>query len=388
MEGNDNSNTAGNERAVRPVRQRTGGPPNRGQSRNAGEAGQRRKRPAERSEARRSSVEGRRPADGTEERRSSGSRRRPTDEIEERRSSGGRRRPTDETEERRPSGKGRHSTDETEVGRSSGGRRRPADESGVRRSSEGRRRPTDGTTEERRSSGTRRRPADGNETRRPSSREGVRPVKRREEQTGDRGRNRGEEKPDLTKMAVNPMVIGATAAVLLLAIAIIVGVRSCGASHRSAANVVKALISASVEGNTGGMKEAYGINGDVMVDMQEAFDASTAFYKAHNAKKVDFGSSGTLFEEGDYVCIYVLYHLILDNDQAYPCISTYITQNIEGKYYVLAPSKVTEDLSQKAADAYSQFMTTETYKNYAREYDTFIKKNPGYEDKIALQVAV
>ena len=87
------------------------------------------------------------------------------------------------------------------------------------------------------------------------------------------------------------------------------------------------------------------------------------------------------------LCIYVLYHLILENDQSYPCISTYITQNIEGKYYVLAPSKVTDDLSQKAADAYRQFMTTDTYKNYAREYDTFIKKNPGYEDKIALQVA-
>ena len=386
MEGNDNSNTAGNERAVRPVRQRTGGPPDRGQSRNAGETGQRRRRPAEGTEVRRSPGNGRRPADGTEVRRSSGSGKRPSDGTEVKRSTGNGRRPADGAEARRSTGNGRRPVDGTETRRSTGNGRRPADGTEARRSTGNGRRPADGT-EARRSSGTRRRPSDGNEARRPSSREGVRPVARREGQSGDRARNRGEEKHDLTKMAVNPMVIGATAAILLLIIVIIVGVRSCGASHRSAANVVKALISASVDGDTGGMKEAYGINGDVMVDMQEAFDASMAFYKAHNVKKVNFKSSGTLFEEGDYVCIYVLYDLMLENDQAYPCISTYITQNIEDKYYVLTPSKVTEDLSQKAADAYRQFMTTETYKNYAREYDTFIKKNPGYEDKIALQVA-
>ena len=78
---------------------------------------------------------------------------------------------------------------------------------------------------------------------------------------------------------------------------------------------------------------------------------------------------------------------MLENDQEYPCIGTYIMQNVEGKYYVLPPSKVTEDLSQKATDAYQKFMTTDTYKNYSREYDTFIKKNPGYEEKISEKLA-
>ena len=202
-----------------------------------------------------------------------------------------------------------------------------------------------------------------------------------------RTRNSAKNSPDLTRLAVNPKVIGAAAAVLFIVIGVIVGVRSFGASHRTAENVVKELVKASVDGNSGSMKDAYGINGEVMVDMQEAFDATAAYYKAHNVKKTEIKTSGTLFEDGDYTYVYVLYNLLLDNEQEYPCIATYITQNVDGKYYVLTPAKVTEDLSAKATQSYQKFMTTDTYKNYTREYDTFIKKNPGYEEKIAAKLA-
>ena len=53
------------------------------------------------------------------------------------------------------------------------------------------------------------------------------------------------------------------------------------------------------------------------------------------------------------------------------------------KYYVLTSSKITEDMSKQAATDYAKFMTTDSYKNYTKAYNTFIKKNPGYEDKIA-----
>ncbi len=202
-----------------------------------------------------------------------------------------------------------------------------------------------------------------------------------------RTRTVSKNTPDLTRLAVNPKVIGAAAAVLLIVIGVIVGVRSFGASHRTAENVVKELVKASVDGNAGGMKDAYGINGEVMVDMQEAFDATAAYYKAHNVKKTEIKTSGTLFEDGNYSYVYILYNLLLDNDQEYPCIATYITQNMDGKYYVLTPANVTEDLSAKATASYQKFMTTDTYKNYSREYDTFIKKNPGYEEKIAAKLA-
>ena len=31
-------------------------------------------------------------------------------------------------------------------------------------------------------------------------------------------------------------------------------------------------------------------------------------------------------------------------------------------------------------------MTTDTYKEYTKAYDVFIKKNPGYEDKITTKI--
>ena len=188
---------------------------------------------------------------------------------------------------------------------------------------------------------------------------------------------------DVTKMTASPLFIGAAAGVLLIIILVIVGTRSCSNSHKSSENVVKELITAFVNGDEKKMKDSYGISGDVTVDVQEELDAAGAYYKAHNAKKMEVTSTGTLFSEGKYTYVYIVYDLILENDERYPCIGTYIVENLEDKYYVLTPSKVTEDLSEKATEAYRKFMTTETYKQYTIDYETFIKKNPGYEDKIA-----
>ena len=41
----------------------------------------------------------------------------------------------------------------------------------------------------------------------------------------------------------------------------------------------------------------------------------------------------------------------------------------------------------QAASDYAKFMATDTYKEYTKAYDTFIKKNPGYEEKIAGKVS-
>lgn len=37
----------------------------------------------------------------------------------------------------------------------------------------------------------------------------------------------------------------------------------------------------------------------------------------------------------------------------------------------------------QAADDYAKFMTADSYKTYTKAYNVFIKKNPGYEEKIA-----
>lgn len=81
--------------------------------------------------------------------------------------------------------------------------------------------------------------------------------------------------------------------------------------------------------------------------------------------------------------MYIIYHMVLENKQEYPCISTYMVQKEDKKYYVLPPAKITDEMSKTAASEYAKFMTTDAYKTYTKDYETFIKKNPGYEEKIA-----
>ena len=76
------------------------------------------------------------------------------------------------------------------------------------------------------------------------------------------------------------------------------------------------------------------------------------------------------------------YELNLGNKKAYPCLSTYIAGKKDGKYYVLSSKDITPEMSKQAASDYASFMNTNVYKNYTKEYEVFIKKNPGYEDKI------
>lgn len=391
MEGNENTNTASRGRAVRPVRRTTG-------SSSAGNAD----RFPDETRSRRSTAASSRSfysRSGTSENRSS---RSLSGRSSERTDSSYRRNSTDRSDYR--TDRRRISEGEDETGRSARttGRTANSTRSSGRRSSDTdvRRRET---REEREARERRRKVREEREARERrlalrEERERSREIEDgevfaeenevRERPRSTRQRNtRRNNKTDLTVLAVNPRLIGVAAGLLLIIIVIIVGVRSLGSSHKSAANVAKALIQASVDGNISKMKDAYGISGDAMIDMQESLDATIAYYEAHDTKKVNIKSTGTLFEEGDYTYLYVLYNLVLENDQEYPCIGTYIMQNVEGKYYVLPPSKVTEELSQKATDAYQKFMTTDTYKNYNREYDTFIKKNPGYEEKISAKLA-
>ena len=41
----------------------------------------------------------------------------------------------------------------------------------------------------------------------------------------------------------------------------------------------------------------------------------------------------------------------------------------------------------QAATDYADFMTKDVYKDYAKAYEKFIKKNPGYEDKISGKIS-
>jgi carbamoylphosphate synthase large subunit len=46
-----------------------------------------------------------------------------------------------------------------------------------------------------------------------------------------------------------------------------------------------------------------------------------------------------------------------------------------------------EELLAQAEEAFNKFMTTGIYKDFNKDYDTFLKKNPGYEERISTKLA-
>ena len=158
--------------------------------------------------------------------------------------------------------------------------------------------------------------------------------------------------------------------ILILGIAMmfIMAMSGCGVNHKSPEGVVEALIKNYVSGSEKKVKQCYSQEKDTNELLQNEIDATLKYFAAHNPTKVK---------------VYIIYNLVLENDQEYPCVGTYMTEKKDGKYYVMSPSEITDDLRNQAADDYAKFMTADSYKTYTKAYNVFIKKNPGYEEKIA-----
>ena len=207
--------------------------------------------------------------------------------------------------------------------------------------------------------------------------------------TGSRPKTQSKSRKRRRKSAfiLNSNYILAGGAVLLLIFLIILGVKGCGGSHKTPEGVVEALIKAGVEGKEKDMKKCYDTEKKVSKELQAEIDATMKYYKTHNVSEVKISDCEVLTKNKKYTYVYIRYNLVLKNKQEYPCIATYMVKEKDNKYYVFAPSEITEEMSQAAADEYAKFMTTDTYKGYTVAYDTFIKKNPGYEEKIAGKLA-
>ena len=123
-------------------------------------------------------------------------------------------------------------------------------------------------------------------------------------------------------------------------------------------------------------------------DLQTEITATLKYFAAHNPKKVSVQDCEILSENDKYSYVYITYNLILEDDQEYPCVGTYMVGKQDKTYYIMAPSQITDDMKTQAATAYVQFMKTDAYKTYTKAYETFIKKNPGYEDKISEKAGV
>ena len=200
--------------------------------------------------------------------------------------------------------------------------------------------------------------------------------------TGSRPKTQSKSRKRRRKSAfiLNSNYILAGGAVLLLIFLIILGVKGCGGSHKTPEGVVEALIKAGVEGKEKDMKKCYDTEKKVSKELQAEIDATMKYYKAHNVSEVKISDCEVLTKNKKYTYVYIRYNLVLENKQEYPCIATYMVKEKDNKYYVFAPSEITDD-------EYAKFMTTDTYKDYTVAYDTFIKKNPGYEERIAGKLA-
>lgn len=150
---------------------------------------------------------------------------------------------------------------------------------------------------------------------------------------------------------------------------------------------MEALIEAGVSGNEKDMQKCYGVEKKVPKELKTEIDTTIKYYKAHNVSKLKVEECEILTRNKKYTYVYIRYNLVLENEQEYPCIATYMVKEKDNKYYVFAPSEITEEMSEAAANEYAKFMTTDTYKKYTTAYETFIKKNPGYEEKIAGKLA-
>ncbi len=181
-------------------------------------------------------------------------------------------------------------------------------------------------------------------------------------------------------------VLAAAAVLIVLIIVIVFAARGCGVSHKTPEKVVRTLVEAYTSGSESKAKKCYGVS-KADDNLQQEMDATINYYKAFAADKTEITQCGQIYQNGKITYMYVIYDLVLKNGQSYPCISTYMVQKKDdGKYYVMTPSEITDDMSKQAATKYAEFMNTQAYKDYTTAYDKFIKKNPGYEEQIAAKL--
>ena len=160
-----------------------------------------------------------------------------------------------------------------------------------------------------------------------------------------------------------------------------------GVSHKSPEKVTEELIQSYADNKEERVKECYNQKDSTEETLQAEITATLNYFQAHSAKSLKMGSCEILSEKENYTYVYITYNIVLDDDQEYPCVGTYMVGKQDKDYYILAPSQITDDMRTQAATDYADFMTKDVYKDYAKAYEKFIKKNPGYEEKIAGKVS-
>lgn len=201
--------------------------------------------------------------------------------------------------------------------------------------------------------------------------------------TKKKRRKKSVKKLKYSNKKLNFVHVATLAGVILILLVIILAARDCGGiSHRTPEGLVESYIKAAVEGKDKKMQECYGAD-KISDEAKTEISSTVKYFQAHGAKDVNIDSCEAISESKNYTYVYIRYNLVLQNDQEYPCISTYLVKVQDKKYYLYSPAEISDEISQQAAADYQKFMTTKTYTDYTKAYEVFLKKNPGYEDKIA-----
>lgn len=201
--------------------------------------------------------------------------------------------------------------------------------------------------------------------------------------TKKKRRKKSVKKLKYSNKKLNFVHVATLAGVILILLVIILAARGCeGISHRTPEGLMEGYIKAAVAGKDKKMQECYGTN-KISDEAKTEISSTVKYFQAHGAKDVNIDSCDAISESKNYTYVYIRYNLVLQNDQEYPCISTYLVKVQDKKYYLYSPAEISDEISQQAAADYQKFMTTKTYTDYTKAYEVFLKKNPGYEDKIA-----
>lgn len=163
----------------------------------------------------------------------------------------------------------------------------------------------------------------------------------------------------------------------------------CGTkvSHKSPESAVKSLISAYQNQDQKAVKKCFGVNPDKKCaeEIKKEIDYNMNYFKAHEAKKVEFKKAKSLGKFDKYELVYVWYNYQVKKQKGtleVPAMSFYYVKQKDKKYYVVPAKDVNEEMSENSRKEYSEFTKDDVYKEYDKAYQTFIRKNPKYENSL------
>lgn len=103
-------------------------------------------------------------------------------------------------------------------------------------------------------------------------------------------------------------------------------------NQKTPEKVVESLIKEYVNGKRKKVKKCYTQDKDANELLKSEIDATIKYFAAHNPTKLKVEKCDTLSENENYTYVYILYNLVLENEQEYPCVGTYMVKK-DGKKY-------------------------------------------------------